>query len=139
MRPADDLTAARLHIEPGVPVFSLQRLRLADAEPLAIESSQLHFKGCEQLLEENLEEQSLYRLIEAKYGFPLMEAEQELEAGLAGDEEARLLTIPVGSAVLFTRRTTFTERSQPIEYAKSVYCGNKYTFYAHLRREQLFA
>ncbi|HUY78309.1 MAG TPA: GntR family transcriptional regulator [Ktedonobacterales bacterium] len=139
MRPADDITAVRLRIELGAPVFSLQRLRLADAEPLAIESSQLSFMGCEQLLDENLEEQSLYRLIEAKYGFPLMEAEQELEAGLAGDEEARLLAIPIGSAVLFTRRTTYTERSQPIEYAKSVYCGNKYTFYAHLRRDQLFA
>jgi len=139
MRPADEFTAARLRIEIGVPVFCLQRLRLADAEPLAIESSQLHFKGCEQLLEEDLETQSLYRLVEAKYGFPLMEAEQELEAGLAGDEEARLLAISIGSAVLFTRRTTYTERSQPIEYAKSVYCGSKYTFYAHLRRDQLFA
>ncbi|SRR5579875_782829 len=139
MRPADDLTATRLRIEPGTPVFSLQRLRLADAEPLAIESSQLHFKGCERLLQENLEEQSLYHVIEAKYGFPLMEAEQELEAGLAGEEEAKLLAIPAGSAVLFTRRTTYTERNEPIEYAKSIYCGAKYTFYAHLRRDQLFA
>ncbi len=138
MRVADDITAARLRIQPGAPVCSLQRLRLADAEPLAIESSQLHFMGCEKLLDENLEEQSLYRLIETKYGLPLMEAEQELEAGLAGDEEANLLAIPIGSAVLFTRRTTYTERSQPIEYAKSVYCGNKYIFYAHLRRDQLF-
>ncbi|HBE27177.1 MAG TPA: GntR family transcriptional regulator, partial [Ktedonobacter sp.] len=42
-----------------------------------------------------------------------------------------------GSSVLFTRRTTYTDRNQPIEYAKAVYCGNKYTFYTHLKREQL--
>jgi GntR family transcriptional regulator len=68
-----------------------------------------------------------------------MEAEQELEAGLAGNEEAMVLKIPLGSSLLYTRRTTFTDRYQPIEYAKSVYCGNKYTFYTHLRREQLFS
>jgi GntR family transcriptional regulator len=66
-----------------------------------------------------------------------MEADQELEAGLAGSEEAQLLNIPVGSSVLFTRRTTYVERNEPVEYAKAVYCGNKYTFYTHMKREQL--
>jgi len=66
-----------------------------------------------------------------------MEADQELEAGLAGNEEAQFLKISVGSPVLFTRRTTYTERNQPVEYAKAVYRGNKYTFYTHMKREQL--
>lgn len=139
MSPADEFTAERLRIAPGTLIFCLQRLRLADGEPLAIEFSQLNFKGCERLLEEDLEQQSLYRLLESKYGLPLMEAEQELEAGLAGNEEAALLKISPGSSVLFTRRTTYTDRNQPIEYAKSVYCGNKYTFFTHLKRDQLFS
>ncbi len=139
MHPADDITAERLHIDVGQMIFSLQRLRLADGEPLAIESSQLSFKGCERLVEEDLEHNSLYQLLESQYGIPLVEAEQELEAGLAGNEEARLLQISQGSAVLYIRRTTFTDRNQPIEYAKSIYCGNKYTFYTHLKRDQLFS
>lgn len=138
MLPADEITAERLHIEVGQPIFSLQRLRLADGEPLAIEFSQLSFKGCEKLVAEDLEQQSLYHLLDTKYGIPLIEAEQELEAGLASNDEARLLTIPVGSSVLFIRRTTYTDRNQPVEYAKSVYCGNKYIFYTHLKRDQLF-
>lgn len=137
MCPADETTAERLRIQPGQLLFCLQRLRLADDEPLAIELSQLNFKGCEKLLEEDLESNSLYRLLEARYGVPLMEAEQELEAGLVGNEEAQLLKIAVGSPVLYTRRTTYTDRNQPIEYAKAVYCGNKYTFYTHMKREQL--
>lgn len=139
VRAADEATAERLRVEVGQPIFCLQRLRLADGEPLAVELSQVSFKGCDRLLEDNLEENSLYRLLETKYGYPLMEAEQELEAGLAGSEEAQLLNIPVGSSVLFTRRTTYTDRNQPIEYAQSVYAGNKYTFYTHLKRDQLFA
>ncbi|HEX6122668.1 MAG TPA: GntR family transcriptional regulator [Ktedonobacterales bacterium] len=139
MMPADELTAERLQIPAGQPIFCLQRLRLADGEPLAIELSQLSFRGCEKLVEEDLEHQSLYRVLEANYGLPLMEADQELEAGLAAEEEARLLQIPVGSSVLFTRRITYTDRNQPIEYAKSVYCGTKYTFFTRLKRDQLFS
>ncbi len=139
MLSATEAIAEKLHIDIGQPVFCIQRLRLADGEPLAIELSHINFKGCEKLLEDDLEHNSLYKLLELKYGVPLMEAEQELEAGLAGAEEAQLLKVPVGSAVLYTRRVTFTDRYQPIEYAKSVYCGNKYIFYTHLRREQLFS
>jgi GntR family transcriptional regulator len=139
MLPATESIAEKLHVDIGQPVFCIQRLRLADGEPLAIELSHIHFKGCEKLLEDDLEHNSLYKLLESKYGVPLMEAEQELEAGLAGAEEAQLLKIPIGSAVLYTRRVTFTDRYQPIEYAKSVYCGNKYIFYTHLKREQLFS
>ena len=137
MRPADEVTAEKLRINPGTLIFRLQRLRLADDEPLAIELSQISFKGCERLLEEDLEQNSLYRVLETKYGIPLMEADQELEAGLAGNEDAQLLKISVGRPVLYTRRITYTERNQPIEYAKAVYCGNKYTFYTHMKREQL--
>ena len=137
MQPADEETAEKLRINPGTPIFRLQRLRLADDEPLAIELSQISFKGCEGLLEEDLEHNSLYRLLEAKYGLALMEADQELEAGLTGSEEAQLLKISVASPVLFTRRITYSDRNQPIEYAKAVYCGNKYTFYTHMKREQL--
>ena len=137
MSPADETTAEKLRVPVGTLIFRLQRLRLADGEPLAIELSQISFKGCERLLEDDLENNSLYRVLESKYGMPLMEADQELEAGLAVSEEAQVLKVSVGSPVLFTRRTTYTERNQPIEYAKAIYCGNKYTFYTHMKREQL--
>jgi GntR family transcriptional regulator len=139
MMPADEVIAEHLRIEPGSMVFCLRRLRLADDEPLAIEDSALNFKGCEGLLEEDLEHNSLYQLLEHQYGVPLMEAEQEIEAGLASPENAEILQTSVGSPVLFTRRTTFTDRNRPIEYARSVYRGNKYTFYAHLKRDRLLS
>jgi GntR family transcriptional regulator len=135
MLPADEQAAERLAVEPGQLVYCLQRLRLADAEPLAIEHSQISFNACERLLNEDFEHHSLYHILETKYGLPLLEAEQELEAGLAGAEEARLLNITVGSAVLFTRRTTYTDRNQPFEYARSVYRGDQYKFFTRLVRE----
>lgn len=132
----DEIVAERLRVKPGQPVFRLRRLRLADADPLAIETSVVCFIGCEQLLHEDFAHQSLYALLETHYGLPPVEAEQVLEAGLATAEEASALGIPISASVLHTRRTTYTERSQPIEYATSTYRGDKYAFYTRLAREQ---
>ncbi|HEY7832619.1 MAG TPA: GntR family transcriptional regulator [Ktedonobacterales bacterium] len=138
MLPANETTATRLRVPVDTPVFCLERLRLANDQPLAVERTHILFKGCERLVEEDFAHHSLYRTLEASFGVALVEADQELEAGLASAEDAQLLQIAVGSAVLYTRRTTYGERNQPIEYARSVYCGNKYVFYTHLKREQLF-
>lgn len=136
---ADEAAAGPLRIAPGDPIFVLRRLRLADDEPLAIEVSMLHFKGCERLAEEDFSQRSLYQSLESTYGVPLLEADQEIEAGLASDEEAQVLQVAPASAVLYTRRTTYTERNRPIEYATSVYRGNKYIFHTHLKRDRLFS
>ncbi len=135
---ADETIAERLHIRTGQAVFCLHRLRLANDKPLAVEHAYLSFPGCECLVDDDLETHSLYRLLETKYGQLLVEAEQELEAGLVSEEDAALLQIPTGSPALYTRRTTYIERNQPVEYAHTIYCGQKYIFYTYMKREQLF-
>jgi GntR family transcriptional regulator len=135
MWPADETTADRLRIKVGQPVFRLRRLRLADAEPLALETSFLSFIGCERLLENDLERDSLYQLLDVVYDVPPVEAEQELEADLAKSDEAELLGVEIGSAVLRTRRVTITRRQLPVEYATSVYRGDKYRFYTRMVRD----
>jgi GntR family transcriptional regulator len=135
MWPADQETAERLRIRVGQPVYHLRRLRLADSEPLALESSCISFIGCERLLDNDLERDSLYHLLESAYDVPPLEAEQEFEADVARDEESELLKIAAGSPVLRTRRVTTTRRNQPIEYATSVYRGDKYRFHTRMVRD----
>lgn len=136
MWPSDEPTAERLRIKAGQPVFRLRRLRLADAEPLALETSCVSFIGCERLITDDFEANSLYRLMETAYDVPPLEAEQELEADLASSEEAKLLGVAARSAVLRTTRVMSTRRNQPVEYATSVYRGDKYRFYTRMVRDQ---
>jgi GntR family transcriptional regulator, N-acetylglucosamine utilization regulator len=136
MWPADKAIADRLRIRIGQPVFLLRRLRLADSEPLAVETSCISFIGCERLAGEDLERTSLYHLLESAYDMPPLEAEQELEADLASEDEAELLGVETGSPSLRTRRVTTTRRQQPIEFATSVYRGDKYRFYTRLVRDR---
>lgn len=132
---ADEDTAERLRIKPGQPVYRLRRLRLADTEPLAIENTCICFIGCERLLDYDLEHDSLYRILTEQFDMPPIAAEQEIEADLASTEDARLLDIAPGSPVLRTRRITATRRGRPIEYASSIYRGDKYRFYTRLARD----
>src|SRR4051794_13946524 len=67
MVPADADLAAILQVKPGQLLFQVQRLRLANGEPLAIETSLISFFGCEHLMEEDLVHNSLYNLLEKKY------------------------------------------------------------------------
>ena len=66
------------------------------------------------LVDEDFEHNSLYRTLATKFGVPLVEADQELEAGLASAEDAQLLQIAIGSAVLYTRRTPILSGTSPL-------------------------
>lgn len=132
---SDEVIANNLRIKEGQPIFRLNRLRLANDEPLSLETTCINFIGCERLLDEDFEQNSLYALLNSKYGLPVIEAEQEMEAGLATDDEAKLLNVRTGGPVLRIRRTTYSERNQVFEYAQSVYRGDKYKFYARLVKE----
>jgi GntR family transcriptional regulator len=135
MWPADEETAECLRIRAGQPVYRLRRLRLADGEPLAIELSRISFIGCERLLHYDLGQESLYHLLEGTFDIPHLDADQELQADLAVEDEAELLQLTPGSPVLHTRRVMFTRRNQPVEFATSVYRGDKYRFYTRLARD----
>ncbi len=134
---ADEDTAERLRIKTGQPVYRLRRLRLADTDPLAIENTCVCFIGCERLLDYDLEHDSLYRILTEHFDMPPVGAEQEIEADLASDEDARLLGVDPGSPVLRTRRITTTRRGRPIEFASSIYRGDKYRFYTRLARDSI--
>ena len=131
--------ARRLRVRDGQPVFFVRRLRLANGEPLALETAYITFMGCDELLKVDLAAHSLYALLREKYGLTPQEAEQEIEADIADPFEAKLLHLGAGAAVLRMRRTTSAGSGQVIEYAESAYRADKYTFYTRLSFEGPFA
>ena len=124
--------AKALQVKSGTPVVLLERLRLANGTPLALETCYLHFSGCDSLLQENLEHQSLYEVLTRKYGLVPSRAYQQIEAGICEPRVMQLLDLHQGSAVLLIRRTTLGQNGQSFEHVVSVYRGDKYVFYAEL-------
>lgn len=132
MVPATGLLAERLKIPSSEQVFLLERVRYADQEPLAIETSHVGFEGCDTLLEEDFHDKSLYRVLATKYGVRPFQAEQELEAAIVRPPEARWLEIELGAPVMLIHRTTYNRQMKPVEFVKSVYRGDKYSFVTKL-------
>jgi GntR family transcriptional regulator len=126
--------AHSLRISEGAQIVCLERLRLADDEPMALETAYLAFNGIEQLLVLDLGT-SLYALLRDAFGIIPREAIQEFEARLARPREHVLLKLSEGSPVLTIQRTTFDADHCPFEHVQSVYRGDRYRFVARLTRE----
>ena len=110
----------------GSRVFHLQRVRLADGIPLAIEEIHLpaqRFPGIERL---SFAHRSLYETMRERYQIRLSRVDEILEARAATKREAELLNIPIRSALLVISRTLWSVDGTAVETAHSVYRGDRY-------------
>lgn len=125
---------AKLQVSPEAEVLRIERLRLADGDPIAIEAVFLdadRFDGITAALAQN---QSLYQLLAAEYDITLASAEETIEVALATEREAALLSLWTGAPLLMFSRSTVDSTGQPIEFVKSLYRGDRFRFKTHLER-----
>lgn len=130
--PADKELAGLLDTQPGGHVLRLRRLRLADGEPMAIETTHLplsRFPGLTGRLESG---GSLYYVLRQHFGVTLGHAEETIETALASPEEAELLGTDVGLPMLLLARHSFDGDGLPVEWVRSIYRGDRYKFVAML-------
>ena len=131
---ADEQLAALLGIRAGGRALRIHRLRLADGEPMSIDTSHLparRFPGLRRQLERQL---SLYETLRVAYGIQLAEAEETIETVLADPHDARLLGVDPGLPLLLLSRHAYDVTGQPVEWAQSWYRGDRYKFVTRLRR-----
>jgi GntR family transcriptional regulator len=131
---ADAEIRARLGLDPDGEVLRVERLRLADDEPVAIEVlfvSTARFNGLSAALSLG---KSFYQLLHTDYGVELASAEETIEAVAAGVREARLLEIPTGAPVLLLARRTVDTSGRPTEYVRSLYRADRFRLRSILER-----
>lgn len=128
---ADTDVMSDLQLGNGAEVFHLERLRLADGEPMAFEKTFLPAYLFPKLDEFDLTKNSLYQVLQENYDLQMHHAEEILEAKLATAFVARQLGIRAGAPVLVVHRVVFSESNQPIESAHTTYRADRYraTFY----------
>jgi GntR family transcriptional regulator len=132
--PADDLVAARLDVAPRTPVLRVRRVRTADGEPMAVEEAFLpaaRFAGLEAA---DLEERSLFELLETRFGVKLAFADQRVVGVEIVGEDADLLRVAAGRAGLRFHTILLDDQEQPLAYAWSLFRGDRYEI--RLRQER---
>jgi GntR family transcriptional regulator len=123
-----------LKVAVGHPLVFIRRLRLADDQPMAIQSTFLPSAIVPGLLDIDLEDVSLYELLRTRYALKITDAQTSASADLASEEEAQLLQLSLPAALLVTEQITFLDDGRPIEFARSQYRGDRYRLQPPLRK-----
>ena len=122
--PADDKSAAALNLAPGAFVVSIVRIRLADGVPISLEHARLPADKVPGLPERELGG-SLYELLEREYGLRPHEATERIEVMHATTDEAAILGIRLGDALLSVQRTTVDADGVPFEYSHDLFRADR--------------
>ncbi|WBU36849.1 GntR family transcriptional regulator [Homoserinibacter sp. YIM 151385] len=113
---ATPAVAAALRLDVDDPVSRLTRVRLVDGVPAALQDAWVPYAIAPGITREPLVEGSLYRTLAERHHVELRWADQSMTAALLGEEEAALLRVPPGGAVLHGLRTTYSTREEPVEF-----------------------
>ncbi|MFI6443119.1 GntR family transcriptional regulator [Kitasatospora sp. NPDC050543] len=133
---ADDHLAPLLDIKPGGRVLRIERLRLANGDPMAIEVAHLSAKRFPALRRNLVKHNSLYTALREVYGVTVAEAEETIETTLADPREAGLLGSDLGLPMLQLSRHSFDAEGNPVEWVRSIYRGDRYKFITRLQRPE---
>ncbi|HEU4671774.1 MAG TPA: GntR family transcriptional regulator [Candidatus Limnocylindrales bacterium] len=125
VRPSTPAEAASLGIPPAEPVVEVRRLRLADGEPIAIETAVLVAACADAVLAADLAQGSLHETL-ARAGFVLHRGSGTITAAAASAEDAMLLGIAAGAPLLIERRVIVDGHGRRIEATESRYVADRY-------------
>lgn len=119
--------AERLGLEPAAPVVRVERLRLGDGEPLALEDSWIPAAPFPGLARHDLRG-SVYALMREVYGTPPVRAIERLEPRVAEPHHAQALGIAPGTPLMLITRIAYAADGRAIEFAHDHYRGDRARF-----------
>ena len=123
---APEHVASALKLPEKALVICLERIRLADGEPIALMHNFLP-AGLTRLSSQMLAEHGLYELLRAA-GIRPGSATQRMSAKNASAAEARILHETRGAALLTMERVAFDDGDRPIEFGQHLYRASRYAF-----------
>jgi len=129
--PAPVHVARALGIAAEAGVWQVRRIRLADNEPVCLQSCWIAVATAPELDRLPLE-RTLIELLREHYGIRYDHAERVIRARNATAEEAELLGLPSEEAVFAVSGPSFDADERPIDYVDSVWRGDSYDFTVQL-------
>ena len=124
--------AEALSVSEGEELARIDRLRLADGEPMCVEESFLIHRRLPGILQHDLVNNSLREIKQKEYGIRWSRARQTIQAVPAPAEIARLLSVRTGAPLLYFERVTYSQDAVAMEYLKIYYRADRYIIHNEL-------
>lgn len=126
--------ARKLGLKRGKDLLCFKRLVLADNEPIAITTAYLDAGQKVVFSAEELSADSVFPLLEQKYGIRLSRAQKSIEVTLTTIDEAQLLGVAPHSPAMLTELIVYDEQKQRKGFVKTLYRGDRYKYYITVGR-----
>jgi GntR family transcriptional regulator len=123
---ADGVVAARLGLEESTPLVHLERLRLADAEPLAVDRVWLPELLAAPLLDVDFGRTALYTVYASRCGVHVTGGSERVRAVVPGPGERELLAIPEGVAAFAIDRLGCSG-DRPVEWRQTLVRADRFS------------
>lgn len=115
--------------------YFIKRLRYANKVPIGIESHYYPLELGEKISKFDLNEVTLYDILQLKFGIHTLEAEQIIRAEQVNQEDAELLTIHNDASVLIADRKLVDVNGNFVEFEHARYRADMYSFRIKLSRK----
>lgn len=124
----DDITCEKLKVPRDKEYCCLVRVRKANNQPVAFQRAYLVCDKYPELEKADLEALSLFDVMRSVYGYLPTWGEAIVEAGTASPEEAGYLDLDPQTPVLIVWHLTLDDHFDPLEYVRSVYRSDRFSF-----------
>jgi GntR family transcriptional regulator len=128
--------AQQLALGARAPVYKIERLRFADAFPIAVETSWLPAERFPGLTRQIRARGSLHAILADHYGTNLRTGEEWIETAPATPREAGPLRVDVGTPMLIVSRQNFDSDGTPVELGRTWFRSDRVTLVTHLASRQ---
>jgi GntR family transcriptional regulator len=125
-RSAGARLARALSVSPSEPIVAVERLRIVDGTPLAVERIHVPDAFVPGITGEDFERGSFYQLLHSRYGVTMARAAQSIEATVTDERESEFLQVPPHTPALLFDVTTRDLLDRVVEYTRAVYRGDRY-------------
>jgi GntR family transcriptional regulator len=117
--------AKKLNIQKGEKIIFLNRIRFIEDEPIVNVMNFIPYKLCPDLINEDLENRSLYQILTDKYRLKPYKAEITLEPIVAEEYDSQILKIKIGAPMHLMQNITYTKDNITMDYFESRFRGDK--------------
>jgi len=124
----DQNIAAKINLNPKADLYKLERLRLIENKPFLLENTYLAADNFLDLKKDDLENNSLFKIIKEKYNIQLRNAEAEVEAVIFDAVIAEKMQVKEGMLGLYFEQFSKNENEEIIEYTSAYYRNDNYKF-----------
>lgn len=130
---AQEQIAEKLNIQPGEALARLERLRLADGEPMSIEETFLVHRFCPGVLDWDYAQHPLRQTLRDRFSIRFTYARQRIHAINAPKKLADKLAIAPNAALLYIERISYSDQDIPVEFIRFYHRGDRYVLHNELR------